>query len=116
MGIIKNIKNIISELETEEIQREQYQKEKLEKLNSINNTITVKNINNKMEDDKLQEYLKDHNIEVPEGAFINKDGQIEYELLERNIYPPKIICPDCGGITLEGLDFCDKCGGEINML
>ncbi len=38
----------------------------------------------------------------------------EYEVVERVIYPEKIICPDCGGLTLEGLDFCDKCGGEIH--
>lgn len=37
-----------------------------------------------------------------------------YEVLEREIHPAKIICPDCGGITLEGLDFCDKCGGELS--
>ncbi len=37
----------------------------------------------------------------------------EYEVVEREILPAKIICPDCGGITLEGLDFCDKCGGEL---
>ena len=37
----------------------------------------------------------------------------EYEILEREIGPRKIICPDCGGITLEGLEFCDKCGGEL---
>lgn len=36
-----------------------------------------------------------------------------YEIVERVILPEKIICPDCGGITLEGLDFCDKCGGEL---
>jgi hypothetical protein len=38
----------------------------------------------------------------------------EYEIVEREILPTKIICPDCGGITLEGLDFCDKCGGELH--
>lgn len=37
----------------------------------------------------------------------------EYEVVEREILPNKIICPDCGGITLEGLEFCDKCGGEL---
>lgn len=37
----------------------------------------------------------------------------EYEMVEREILPAKIICPDCGGVTLEGLDFCDKCGGEL---
>lgn len=43
----------------------------------------------------------------------SNDKTREYEIVERVIYPEKIICPDCGGFTLEGLDFCDKCGGEI---
>lgn len=43
----------------------------------------------------------------------NNEKTEEYEIVERVIYPEKIICPDCGGITLEGLDFCDKCGGEL---
>lgn len=38
----------------------------------------------------------------------------EYEIVEREIFPEKIICPDCGGVTLEGLEFCHKCGGELN--
>ena len=42
-----------------------------------------------------------------------KDESGEYPILEREILPERIICPDCGGITLEGLDFCDKCGGEL---
>jgi hypothetical protein len=42
-----------------------------------------------------------------------EDPDMEYEMVEREILPAKIICPDCGGITLEGLDFCDKCGGEL---
>ena len=50
--------------------------------------------------------------ENEEDEGIGADG--EYEILEREILPEKIICPDCGGITLEGLDFCDKCGGELN--
>lgn len=37
----------------------------------------------------------------------------EYEVVEMEIKPAKIICPDCGGITIEGLEFCDKCGGEL---
>lgn len=41
------------------------------------------------------------------------DPNMEYEVVEREIQPAKIICPDCGGITLEGLEFCDKCGGEL---
>ncbi|MGB8453984.1 MAG: hypothetical protein WCD89_16860 [Anaerocolumna sp.] len=40
-------------------------------------------------------------------------GEQEYEIVEKEILPEKMICPDCGGITLVGLDFCDKCGGEL---
>lgn len=115
MGIIKAIKGMVNELEAQETERDSYQKKKLERLNSINNKISVKNEDNKMPKEELEIFLKENNITVPEGAFINKEGIIEYEILERCIYPPKIICPDCGGITLEGLDFCDKCGGEINI-
>jgi len=61
-----------------------------------------------------------------EGGLKNKDlasgnspqdmedsNKEEYEVVEIEILPEKIICPDCGGITLEGLEFCDKCGGEL---
>lgn len=44
---------------------------------------------------------------------MNLTTEEEYEVVEREILPAKIICPDCGGITLEGLEFCDKCGGEL---
>lgn len=55
-------------------------------------------------------------LTVSREARVSEDGKDEngeYEILEREILPEKIICPDCGGITLEGLDFCDKCGGEL---
>lgn len=53
--------------------------------------------------------------ENPENLITDslKDIEVEYEIVEKEILPEKIICPDCGGITLEGLDFCDKCGGEL---
>ena len=44
---------------------------------------------------------------------LKEEKTIEYEILEREIMPKKIKCPDCGGVTLEGLEFCDKCGGEL---
>lgn len=53
-------------------------------------------------------------IEVKDNAKDKGEEPEEYEVVERVIYPEKIICPDCGGITIEGLDFCDKCGGEIH--
>lgn len=51
------------------------------------------------------------------SKLIQGDGDSqkeEYPIVEREICPAKIICPDCGGETLEGLEYCDKCGGEIN--
>lgn len=41
------------------------------------------------------------------------DPKCEYEIVEKEILPEKIKCPDCGGYTYEGLEFCDKCGGEL---
>ncbi len=43
----------------------------------------------------------------------DNESEEEYEIVELEILPAKRICPDCGGITLEGLEFCDKCGGEL---
>jgi hypothetical protein len=61
------------------------------------------------EEDKLSidTYGKDSTLEE------HNDTDVEEEIVEREILPAKIICPDCGGITLEGLEFCDKCGGEL---
>lgn len=50
--------------------------------------------------------ISDQNREVQETMT-------EYEIVEKEILPEKMVCPDCGGITLVGLDFCDKCGGEL---
>lgn len=43
----------------------------------------------------------------------SSETEEEYEVVEIEISPARIICPDCGGVTLEGLQFCDKCGGEL---
>ncbi len=62
---------------------------------------------------------KDFETDETESAVVHSadseenDEDIVYEVVEREILPAKIICPDCGGITIEGLDFCDKCGGEL---
>jgi hypothetical protein len=62
---------------------------------------------------------EDRDIEKENGEETYSDpaqeSELEYEIIEREILPEKIICPDCGGITLEGLDFCDKCGGELHI-
>jgi uncharacterized protein with PIN domain len=54
--------------------------------------------------EKIKEIVRSQNDELDQV----------YEVVEREILPEKIVCPDCGGITLQGLDFCDKCGGELN--
>ncbi|MDO5293386.1 MAG: hypothetical protein Q4F05_11610 [bacterium] len=61
-------------------------------------------------------------IEKQATVFVNLEKKskdivddVEYEVVECEIKPAKIICPDCGGITLEGLDYCDKCGGELKQ-
>ena len=52
--------------------------------------------------------------DMPDDPVKNEDeNEEEYEIVELEILPNKIICPDCGGITLEGIEFCDKCGGEL---
>ncbi|HBY71400.1 MAG TPA: hypothetical protein DEG06_04070 [Lachnospiraceae bacterium] len=50
---------------------------------------------------------------MPQSQTDAPEEEEEYEVVEREFLPAKRICPDCGGITLEGLDFCDKCGGEL---
>ncbi len=65
------------------------------------------------------EFAKDFETEETESVVVHsadseeKDEDVVYEVVEREILPAKIICPDCGGITIEGLEFCDKCGGEL---
>lgn len=60
------------------------------------------------EDGRESEFSVDQEREAEE-----QEDDEEYEVVEREIHPAKIICPDCAGITLEGLEFCDKCGGEL---
>lgn len=47
--------------------------------------------------------------------FPDDEGKIngEYEIIEREYLPERIKCPRCGGTTWEGLEVCDKCGGNI---
>ncbi len=60
--------------------------------------------------------VKNQKSESKDYKLTTQDGiqdEPEYEIVEKEILPEKMICPDCGGITLVGLDFCDKCGGEL---
>ena len=42
--------------------------------------------------------------------------EIEYPIAEIEILPEKVICPECGGLTTEGLIFCERCGGELEPM
>ncbi len=42
-----------------------------------------------------------------------EDPNQEYEILEREILPERIVCPSCGNITFEGVERCDRCGKEL---
>lgn len=71
---------------------------------------------NNFEDREFADGLRDYDLNS--GDVVHESGEgdknaDEYEVVEIEILPAKIICPDCGGITLEGLEFCDKCGGEL---
>ena len=69
-------------------------KRKSEEKENQNSTVKEETLNQDAEAEKVKE-------------------KQEYEIVELEILPEKMICPDCGGITLVGLDFCDKCGGEL---
>lgn len=58
--------------------------------------------------------FKEENKRGTKSIKVSGETKEEYPIVEREICPAKIICPDCGGETLEGLEYCDKCGGEIN--
>jgi len=60
-----------------------------------------------------ESYISQKQKQVSSINPLDKSKEVEYEVIEREILPNTIICPDCGGLTLEGLEFCDKCGGEL---
>lgn len=62
---------------------------------------------------RKEHILKQEDIVLEAVKEEGQEARVEYEIVEKEILPEKMICPDCGGITLVGLDFCDKCGGEL---
>lgn len=66
---------------------------------------------NSLEEKEESYYFRE--TEASKELQAEEMNQGEYEILEREIAPRRIRCPDCGGVTLEGLQFCDKCGGEL---
>ena len=48
--------------------------------------------------------------------MIKFDKNGKEEIAHITIKPEKIICPDCGGLTTEGLVFCELCGAELETM
>ena len=71
-----------------------------------------KDIYDKDDESKQRDSDAHSESNLPVEKAVSGDEE-EYEVVELEIRPAKIVCPDCGGITLEGLEFCDKCGGEL---
>ena len=61
------------------------------------------------------EKIKHLNTDTLEVNVIQEALENEAEIVQLVIEPRKVICPDCGGITTEGLQFCDRCGGELDI-
>ena len=49
--------------------------------------------------------------EADEDDVCDENG--EYPVLERDIFPERIVCPDCGYVTFEGKERCSRCGREL---
>ena len=76
----------------------------------------VRNDKSPKEIDYMKDESEESDLDLDSEDDISDDTlekEEEFEIVEMEILPNKIVCPDCGGITLEGLEFCDKCGGEI---
>ncbi len=61
------------------------------------------------------ESVKNMNKDEVVCEVIKEATEDEAEVVRLTINPKKIICPDCGGITLDGLECCHLCGGEIEQ-
>lgn len=77
----------------------------LERQPAAKNVISPNNTVHKAANEKSETDANDENL---------KDVNGEYKIIEREIFPEKLICPDCGSFTLEGLDYCANCGCEIS--
>lgn len=110
MGLLTGLFKSNKDRDSIIISKKELDKIKLNELNEASKKVSIIKGNNNKENEVNS---IESNIQVPEGAYINEKGEIEYEIVEIEIRPEKIICPDCGGITLEGLEYCDQCGGEL---
>lgn len=107
MGIISEIFKRKTNEDDIIISKKEMYEIKLRQLNQNNSKVRIIVGDNSCDEKNI------NGIDVPDGAFINDKGEIEYKTVEIEIRPENIICPDCGGITKEGLEYCDQCGGEL---
>lgn len=68
------------------------------------------NTHNNLESEQATMFLSTNSVEVQSE---NGMQETEEDYVEIEIKPAHVICPDCGGITIEGLDYCHRCGGEL---
>ncbi|GAA4653771.1 hypothetical protein GCM10023142_09090 [Anaerocolumna aminovalerica] len=120
MRPLKRLKEIIhSNIHTDETNQNEdgnrIEKEESCKDNQINFIKEGMKTVEKSTEDSIPEKRDTERMNTDDIKDSLQESQEEYEIIEREILPEKIICPDCGGITLEGLDFCDKCGGELHI-
>lgn len=82
---------------------------------TISNRFTRKRDNREryLEDTAKLTVFKENTKNKPPLPEENSGKETRYPMVEIEICPQKVICSDCGGETLEGLDYCDQCGGEI---
>lgn len=58
--------------------------------------------------------LLDLNLgEQERNKIVEISSGMEYPILERELFPGKIICPCCGSTLLEGTDFCTYCNADL---
>ena len=63
------------------------------------------------------ELLGEQEMEILEGeetpVRVYFDENSEYEIIEREISPAKIPCPNCKRRISHGMDYCNFCGAHV---
>ena len=65
----------------------------------------------------LQETTPEQELEILEGEEtpirVYFDKNSEYEIIEQEISPAKIPCPNCKRKISHGMDYCNFCGAHV---
>lgn len=107
---MKKLKELF--LKRQNFDKDNLKKESLKKDNLKKEILAKDNL--KIDNKDSSDDIKSSVPTAIKDVIIVQPKEGEYDIVEIEILPEKMICPDCGGITLVGLDFCDKCGGELS--